>query len=34
VPDLHFFLDDTGAYAAHIENLLNSLDIKPADNPS
>lgn len=31
VPDLQFFLDDTGAYAAHIEGLLNSLDIKPED---
>ena len=31
VPDLQFFLDDTGTYAAHIEGLLNSLDIKPAD---
>ena len=32
VPDLHFFLDDTGAYAAHIEGLLNTLDIKPEPN--
>ena len=31
VPDLHFFLDDTGAHAAHIEGLLNSLDIKPEE---
>lgn len=29
VPDLHFFLDDTGTYAAHIEGILNSLNIKP-----
>ena len=32
VPDLHFFLDDTGTYAAHIEGLLNSLDIKPEED--
>ena len=31
VPDLHFLLDDTGAYAARIEGLLNSLDIKPEE---
>ncbi|MBC7448774.1 MAG: 30S ribosome-binding factor RbfA [Hymenobacteraceae bacterium] len=31
VPDLHFFLDDTASYAAHIEGLLNTLDIKPEE---
>lgn len=31
IPELHFFLDDTADYAAHIEDLLSGLDIPPAD---
>jgi ribosome-binding factor A len=31
IPDLQFFLDDSAAYAAHIDALLNKLDIKPED---
>ncbi|HAI75189.1 MAG TPA: 30S ribosome-binding factor RbfA [Microscillaceae bacterium] len=31
IPELHFYLDDTADYAAHIEDLLSGLDIPPAD---
>ncbi|NJL14230.1 MAG: 30S ribosome-binding factor RbfA [Microscillaceae bacterium] len=31
VPELHFYLDDTAEYASHIDALLDSLDIPPAD---
>ncbi len=29
VPELHFFHDNSAAYAAHIDGLLSGLDIKP-----
>jgi ribosome-binding factor A len=31
VPDLHFYLDDSAEYAAHIENILKNLHIPPED---
>jgi ribosome-binding factor A len=32
VPQLHFYLDDTAEYVAHIEGLLDSLNIPPAED--
>ena len=30
VPELHFFHDDSAAYASHMDNVLSKLDIPPA----
>ncbi|MDW8297057.1 MAG: 30S ribosome-binding factor RbfA [Raineya sp.] len=31
MPELHFFLDDTAEYASQIENLLQKIEIPPAN---